>query len=91
MFLKLINIEHFGTWEKSVLDEFELSTTVIYGPNEAGKSTLMEFIRGIFFGWTENDRTKYLNNQRELPQGGEITLEDQSENVWKISRTAIFG
>ena len=91
MFLKLINIEHFGAWENSVLDEFELSTTVIYGPNEAGKSTLMEFIRGIFFGWTENDRTKYLNNQRELPQGGEITLEDQSENVWKISRTAIFG
>ena len=91
MFLKLINIEHFGAWENSVLDEFELNTTVIYGPNEAGKSTLMEFIRGIFFGWSENDRTKYLVNQRELPQGGEITLEDQSENVWRISRTAIFG
>ena len=91
MFLKLINIEHFGAWENSVLDEFELSTTVIYGPNEAGKSTLMEFIRGIFFGWSENDRSKYLNNRRELPQGGEITLEDQNENVWKISRTAIFG
>ena len=90
MFLKLINIEHFGAWENSVLDEFERSTTVIYGPNEAGKSTLMDFIRGVFFGWSETNRANYLDNRRELPQGGEITLEDQSENIWKISRTAIF-
>lgn len=90
MFLKLINIDHFGAWEDSTLDEFELRTTVIYGPNEAGKSTLMEFIRGIFFGWSETERTKYLDDRRELPQGGEIELVDHHENLWSIARTATF-
>jgi len=90
MFLKLINIDHFGTWENSILDEFELRTTVIYGRNEAGKSTLMEFIRGVFFGWSSTERTKYLDSRMEVPQGGEITLVDQNDNQWRISRTALF-
>lgn len=28
------------------------SATVIYGPNEAGKTTLMQFVRAMLYGFT---------------------------------------
>lgn len=91
MFIKLLNIDHFGTWEDSKFEEFTNSTTVIYGPNESGKTTLMEFVRGIFFGWSTSDRMKYLDSRRKGPQGGEITLVDQAGEEWLISRHSEYG
>lgn len=66
MKIKRIHIDHFGK-----LKDFELAFTdgfqVIYGKNEDGKSTIMAFIKMMFYGsagkssdLTKNKRKKYM-------------------------------
>jgi uncharacterized protein YhaN len=46
-----INIDRFGVWRELSLPLNETGVTVFYGPNEAGKSTLMRFVRGALYGF----------------------------------------
>lgn len=46
-----ISIDGFGHFAASEFGPFVRPVTVFYGPNEAGKSTLLEFIRTILFGF----------------------------------------
>ncbi|QDU39121.1 hypothetical protein Mal4_34560 [Maioricimonas rarisocia] len=46
-----LQIERFGVWRDLSLPLAEDGISVFYGPNEAGKSTLMRFIRGILYGF----------------------------------------
>gem|GEM_PF-1829950 len=50
MIIKKLELNNFGKFKRK---EIELSEgfNVIYGPNEAGKSTIQKFIEGIFFGF----------------------------------------
>jgi uncharacterized protein YhaN len=50
-----IQIEQFGVWNDLRLPLAEPTLTSVYGPNEAGKSTLMRFVRGILFGFRNTD------------------------------------
>ena len=50
MKIKTLNLHAFGRFKNTtieVLDGFNL----IFGPNEAGKSTIQAFIEGMFFGF----------------------------------------
>ena len=46
-----LEIDRFGVWRDLSLPLAEDGISVFYGPNEAGKSTLMRFIRGILYGF----------------------------------------
>jgi len=46
-----IRIKRFGVWQDLSLPMHGGGMSVVYGPNEAGKSTLMRFIRGALFGF----------------------------------------
>jgi uncharacterized protein YhaN len=46
-----INIDRFGVWRELSLPLNAAGVTVFYGPNEAGKSTLMRFVRGTLYGF----------------------------------------
>ncbi|MEZ6068407.1 MAG: AAA family ATPase [Planctomycetaceae bacterium] len=50
-----IQIEQFGVWHDLNLPLTSQGLSSIYGPNEAGKSTLMRFVRGILFGFRTTD------------------------------------
>ncbi|GIP33949.1 AAA family ATPase [Paenibacillus sp. J2TS4] len=82
MRLTEINIDGFGTlYQKTYSPERGL--TVFYGRNEAGKSTLMAFIRSILFGFPTRAQTepRYEPGNGGL-HGGAITLiTDQGEQV----------
>ncbi len=54
-----LDIERFGIWQGLQLRGLQDGLTVFYGPNEAGKTTLMEFLRSVFYGY-DNDRRRYL-------------------------------
>lgn len=54
MKLTHIQIDEFGIWRDLDLPVNQRGLTVFYGPNEAGKSTLMRFIRGMFYGFDRN-------------------------------------
>ena len=55
-----LHIDGFGTWKDLSLGEFGDGVTVVYGPNEAGKTTLMQFIRTVLYGFNPYRRQRYL-------------------------------
>ncbi len=60
MKIKDLQIEGFGVWTGLTVDQLPDGMTVFYGPNEAGKTTLMQFLRAMFYGFTQERRTRYL-------------------------------
>ncbi|WP_166826745.1 AAA family ATPase [Thalassoroseus pseudoceratinae] len=46
-----IQIDRFGVWRRLAMPLRPGGINVVYGPNEAGKSTLLQFIRGNLFGF----------------------------------------
>ncbi|MEC9148781.1 MAG: AAA family ATPase, partial [Planctomycetota bacterium] len=46
-----IQAEGFGVWNDLSIEDLSPDMTVFYGRNEAGKTTLMQFIRGVLYGY----------------------------------------
>src|SRR5690348_14654031 len=46
-----IHVEGFGVWTDRAWGPLSPGVNVFHGPNETGKSTLMGFVRAIFFGF----------------------------------------
>src|SRR3990172_4465900 len=55
-----IHIDGFGVWHDLTLRGLSPELTVFYGPNEAGKSTLMNFLRTVLYGVTPQRRKRYF-------------------------------
>ena len=49
-----LEIERFGLWSGLTLPELSDGINVFYGANEAGKSTLLEFIRATLYGFSKS-------------------------------------
>ena len=62
--------------------------TVFYGPNEAGKSTLLEFVRRVLFGFPR--RSGRVNPYPAMAggrYGGRIAFEDSEGRLYDVRRT----
>ena len=57
MKIKELKINGFGKLENKEI-ELKDNINVIYGKNEAGKSTLLKFITGMFYGLSKNKNDK---------------------------------
>ena len=55
-----LKIDGFGVWHNLALRGMSPELTVFYGPNEAGKSTLMQFMRSVLYGVSPMRRERYL-------------------------------
>ena len=55
-----LKIERFGVWEDLSLPKISRGINVFFGPNEAGKTTLMQFIRTCLYGGADEDRARYI-------------------------------
>ncbi|GAB6166367.1 hypothetical protein JCM19992_23670 [Thermostilla marina] len=58
MNIRSIEVERFGIWRDLVIEELSPGLNVFYGRNEAGKTTLLEFLRAMWFGM--ESRSRYL-------------------------------
>ena len=86
MIIKKIHIDGFGHFHDLHLGEFSKGLYLVYGKNEAGKSTIMDFIRMTLFGYER------LHEDRRPPlvggnHGGLISLEDSHGKKWEIYRS----
>ena len=50
MRIRQIHIDGFGRFSGVEYGPLEGPVTVFHGPNEAGKSTLLEFVRRVLYG-----------------------------------------
>src|SRR5213594_601650 len=58
MRIETIHIDGFGVWNDKTWGPLDPGLNVFSGPNETGKSTLMAFIRSMFFGFEKRGTAK---------------------------------
>ncbi len=83
-------VDGFGVLKDASEQGLERGVTVLLGENEAGKSTLLAFIRAILYGFPRanaRDERSYppLNGGRH---GGRLLLRDGDEGLWIVGRHA---
>lgn len=75
-----IQVDGFGVWKGLNVDNLNPGMTLFYGRNEAGKTTLMQFIRSAMFGFSSDRRAKYSPPVYGGLAGGEIHTVTTSGN-----------
>lgn len=76
MKLVALEIDGFGLWSDLRLGEFSDHLNVLYGPNEAGKTTLLQFVRGVLYGFAAPRRAQYLPPVHGGKAGGRLLVSD---------------
>jgi len=87
MIIKDLRIEGFGVWSDLELNDLDGGLTLLYGENETGKTTLLEFMRSILYGYNEERRTKYLPPVHGGIGGGMLAIEAHA-GKFKVRRRA---
>ena len=89
MRIKKIFINGFGAYHHKTLD-LNQSITVFKGSNETGKTTLMQFVRTVFFGFKKPSKSQPKNEWfvPVVPErhGGYIEIENDSDLNYRIER-----
>jgi len=65
MIIRKLHIDGFGIFQNHTVDGFQPGINVLYGRNESGKSTLLDFIRFTLFGYP-----RLTDNRRPPLRGG---------------------
>jgi len=79
-----LEVEGFGVWTGLRLDGLDDGLNVFFGPNEAGKTTLMQFIRAVLYGWTP-ERRRYLPPRHGGAAGGSLWIRGP-QGEFRLSR-----
>lgn len=80
-----VMIDRYGVWSDLLLPVNESGMTVIYGPNEAGKSTLMRFIRGVLYGFPAAGMATAERGDHTQGWGGSLRVKSQHQSL-QLSR-----
>ena len=82
-----IHVEDFGAWHNLQLDQLGPGATVFYGCNEAGKTTVLNLIRTVFYGFSAKRCQKYLPPAHGSVAGGAVKVLGVN-GEYQIRRTA---
>lgn len=87
MIIRNIQIDNYGKYSDRSFAGLTPGVNVLFGPNEHGKTTLLEFVRRIFFGFPPGT---YRKNRFEpvsgSPPGGRLVCELDSGEALIIER-----
>jgi len=75
-----IQVDGFGVWKGLTVESISDEITVFCGENEAGKTTLMQFIRSMMFGFSPDRLGKYTPPIYGGLAGGSIDVTTPSGN-----------
>ncbi len=87
MRIKELYLDGFGHFHQRTMGPVTGPVTVFYGPNEAGKSTTLAFIRAVLLGFPSRFNSHYppMSGGRH---GGRITVSDSNGEVYVVERYA---
>lgn len=87
MYLQRLHIAAFGRFFDTTVGPFSPGLNVVYGPNEAGKTTLNAFIGGVLFGWDEARGRKNVYKPSIARRSGTLFFSDADDgSIYEISR-----
>jgi uncharacterized protein YhaN len=81
LWAKNLRVGNFGVWRDRTLPVLGPGLNLLYGPNEAGKTTLLLFLRAMLFGF---DRQTVTLDGAE--PGGTLTLADDQGREYLLER-----
>lgn len=84
MKITALEVDGFGVWSGLKLDRLSDGLNVFYGANEAGKTTLLEFVRSMLYGFSLS-RRRYLPPVGGGQPGGTLYVTGPSGRV-QVSR-----
>lgn len=87
MIIKDLQIDGFGVWSDLELAQLDGGLTLLYGENETGKTTLLEFVRSVLYGYDDERRQKYLPPVRGGLGGGTLGVNTHA-GQFRIRRRA---
>jgi len=89
------HIDGFGALADLGFDDLSPGLVIVSGPNEAGKSTLLDFLTTMLFGFpTRRDNPRFRAPVRGGRHGGQLTFSEGSRRTpgddrqWRIERYA---
>ena len=92
MRIRDLHIDGFGHFSDRDFGPFDRPITVFHGPNEAGKTTLLEFIRAILFGFLDGRSRRNLYPPLFGGRhGGSITVESDDGEIVTVRRVSGTG
>ena len=89
MKLLQLEVEHYGIYSERQFNFEPAGFQLIYGPNEAGKSTLLQLIRETLFGFPVQTPFASKKKSERMQVSGAISLRDERQLQFtrKKSRT----
>lgn len=97
MRLDSIDIQAFGKWNKMNI-EFDPGINIVWGPNEAGKSTIQNFIKAMFYAprSVSTNRSEWQLIKKLIPwqndfMGGTLNYSLNSGETFRIERDFLKG
>ena len=88
MKLEELFLDGFGHFHQRTFSPAEGPVTVFLGPNEAGKSTLLAFIRTVIFGFPRQGRDAHYPPLAGGRHGGRIHLSGDDGQAYTLERYA---
>ena len=91
-YLKRIKIVSFGAFSGEVVGPFSPHLNVVFGKNEAGKTTLASFVGGVLFGWEDARGVRNTYKPENAERSGSLffarsrTREDDADEA-ELART----
>ncbi len=79
MFIERIDVERFGALSRATIDRLGPGVQVLHGTNETGKTTLLEFVRAVFFGFEGAFRRGVLDPR--VPCAGRLLVRTGPERT----------
>ena len=87
MRIKALQIDGFGLFCDQRVDDIPPGLSLFFGDNEAGKSTLLAFIRAILFGFASGKANRY-EPLRGGSHGGSLVLLTDAGEEYIVRRSA---
>ncbi|HMK34256.1 MAG TPA: AAA family ATPase [Desulfomonilaceae bacterium] len=92
MHIQEIFLENFGASHRVSIPSLGPGLTVIIGSNEAGKSTLLEFVRSVFFGFRKKSaRLNTYETVDGVPRRGWVSLVTEESGRIHLCRKEQIG
>ena len=86
MRIERMELQSYGSFSQRVIEFSDDAMTIILGPNEAGKSTILSFIRAMLYGWNKRTGTDRYEPLSGAMLSGRLTAKDDQGGTWIIER-----
>lgn len=85
-YLRYARMASFGVVSNRTVGPFEPGLNIVFGKNEAGKTTLASFIEGVLFGWEEARGSRNTYKPEAAERAGSLFFADEKDCESELSR-----